>query len=239
MVNIPIEKITIISTVDANAEVMHYFLEKVSDYSRGRKFIVELIIVDDLGLVGGDNWQVPIQNELISVIFMRNTAPMGQLMSVLRGIHASTGDVLVTIDPDMAENLTDIDVFIEHYIHGADVVYGHRVRRDGVSWWRLFFSKIFGYFVLIASGGRLHDVNTPMVLLSRFARAELLSLPGNVGSLKLYMAYRFGRTFVEVPIVVKELSKKKSSYGFFDICFLFLKDVFAISKFIFYVGLKK
>lgn len=71
---------------------------------------------------------------------LRHDANRGQSAAMLSGLHAASGDVLVTLDGDLQNDPADIPLLLDA-IEGCDVVCGYRGKRKD-SFSRLMASRI-------------------------------------------------------------------------------------------------
>lgn len=231
-----VEKLTLITTVDS-AEVMRCFHEAVLKLAASG-LRIELIVAGDtaaMAKLDSCHFSPEAGVDIRPLIVPSGT---GQFAAILAGMRQVSGDVVLTIDPDMANNLGDLERFLACYRRGADVVYGWRQKRNDVSWPRIFLSRIFSLLVLAVSKPRVHDINTPMVMLSRPALEHLLAHPAGIGDLKLYMPFAFSGSFAEVPIAVDCPVLKNSNYGAGDMAGLFFSQLLGVLVFFFSVRMR-
>lgn len=209
----------------------------VGAYQASRKCAVELIVVDDLRVLSG----VEDVGKLAPDVLVRLLIPetKGQLDSGIHALAHAKGAHIVTIDPDMYENLADIDRFVERQISGCSLVYGVRVSRGDVSRFRVWISRLYNSVVRQVFLLPVHDINTPMLLLSADIVPEILSYDGRCGLVKVYFPYILGARFAEVKIEVSGMSKK-SSYSYLRLAGFMLRQLAGLSVFLgFRLGLRR
>ena len=62
------------------------------------------------------------------------------------------GEVVVTMDPDMHRNVSDIERFVAEYQRGFHLVFAWRVRRMGVSGIRIALTAFFNTMARFIGG---------------------------------------------------------------------------------------
>lgn len=209
-----IKKLSVISTVDPGSHIMENFYRDVFHVSRGLGCDVELIVVNDIG--GPDHASlIPVirapENLTLKIIDMESRR--GQLAAILSGMKASSGDAVLTIDPDMTRNLADIGRFLECLSSGKNVIYGRRVGRNGMGVFRFFLSRAFAWLASFVCRPRIRDINTPMTMLSRHAVDMTLDAALRAVPIKYFIPFFFRETFSEIDIARTGVAGKKSNYG--------------------------
>lgn len=73
----------------------------------------------------------------------------GHQNALLGGLLTAPGDILISVDADLQDDLAVIPNMVRHYQHGCEIVYGVRKRRDTDT----FFKRITaeGYYKLMAA----------------------------------------------------------------------------------------
>jgi polyisoprenyl-phosphate glycosyltransferase len=75
----------------------------------------------------------------------------GHQNAVLAGLLKSSGDILITIDADLQDDLDAIEQMISAHATGADIVYGVRKARDTDTWFKRTSAE--AYYKLLAIFG--------------------------------------------------------------------------------------
>jgi len=75
----------------------------------------------------------------------------GHQNALLAGLLTATGDVIVSMDADMQDDVTAIERMIDEYSRGNDVVYGVRQRRDTDTFFKR--NTALGFYRLLRSMG--------------------------------------------------------------------------------------
>lgn len=217
--NTSYSRVSLITTVDPFPGIMDNFMEKLSDFSKDSQYSIELIIVDSLGHLDEESTAriaskaFPFEQKVLSPGAERRD----QLKAILWALPEANGDVVIVIDPDMYENISDIPRFITSSESGNDVVYGRRVKRKGTPLWRLILSNIYNLTTRIITGISIHDFNSPMVLLSRSAVATVTNIPTHETSARLLLLEEMKTRLSEIEITVCCPLNKPSNYTIFPL----------------------
>lgn len=73
----------------------------------------------------------------------------GHQNALLCGLLTASGDVLISVDADLQDDLDVIPQMVRHYCEGSDIVYGVRRRRDTDTVFKRFTAE--GYYKLLAA----------------------------------------------------------------------------------------
>ncbi len=73
----------------------------------------------------------------------------GHQNALLCGLMTAPGDMLISVDADLQDDLGVIPQMVRHYRNGCDVVYGVRKRRDTDTFFKRFTAE--GYYKLMAA----------------------------------------------------------------------------------------
>lgn len=72
----------------------------------------------------------------------------GHQTALIAGLFSATGDVVISVDADLQDDLNAIAQMIDIAQSGIDIVYGVRQRRDTDTWFKKFTAE--GYYKLLA-----------------------------------------------------------------------------------------
>ena len=134
---------------------------RVSDQSH-------LLLVDDGSSDG--TWQL-ISSHVsrgFPVVGVKLSRNRGHQSALLAGLLHSNGDVTVSVDADLQDDLNAIERMLDEYESGADIVYGVRNRRDSDSLFKRATARSF-YRILTWSGVETVFDHADYRLLSRRA----------------------------------------------------------------------
>ena len=96
----------------------------------------------------------------------------GQQSAILAGLLTSSGDVLISMDADLQDDITAIEDMVRAYIRGAEIVYGVRRSRETDSFLKRTTAESY-YRLLQAMGVELMFNHADYRLLSRRVVEEL------------------------------------------------------------------
>ena len=96
----------------------------------------------------------------------------GHQNALLAGLFTAPGDVLISIDADLQDDVDAIERMLREHLKGADVVYGVRRRRDTDSFFKRFSAQAF-YRLIAALGAESVYNHADYRLLSRRALEAL------------------------------------------------------------------
>ena len=66
----------------------------------------------------------------LPVVGVRLSRNRGHQNALLAGLFVARGDAIVSVDADLQDDINAIEVMVDHYRHGCDVVYGVRSSRQ-------------------------------------------------------------------------------------------------------------
>ena len=205
--------LSLIVTADPTPGVIEKFLECYNQFTKEYQGKTELLIIDSLKTLS-----IERKNHLLSLdkSFSLNMLDPGlenrdQLKAILWAIKKTKGEAIITIDPDMYKNIMDIPRFINSLEQGSEIVYGRRVQRNGVPFWRKILSFFYNQFVRHTLKITIRDFNSPMVLITQKA---IKDIPSNIMSPRVYLCMQYKEKTSEVSISTSEHNKKTSSYSF-------------------------
>lgn len=204
-------RITLVTTASPSAHEMRQFISASIAYRESSIDDVDLLIVDDLRLADMDDMVAGFRNR-IPITVVRPLA-RGQLNASIQALASAQADAVVTIDPDMHRNISDVDEFIGKWRAGKQLVYGVRVVRTDVSCIRLYLSRGFNIVIRMLFDVPVRDINTPMVLVAADIIPLIVRHDAKRGLVKVYFPHVLKGRFDEVEIRVMS-PKKVSAYSY-------------------------
>jgi len=214
-------------------------LDKVFHYLDRQTYPWEVLVVDD----GSTDKTIPLVGEFVKATpgFTLLTNPhQGKAATVITGMLAAHGDIVLFTDLDQATPLDQVEHLIPWFEKGYDVVFGSRnSRREGAPLWRLFMARGFMALRSIVLG--LHGISDTQCGFKAFRKEttknifDRLRLYGRAhagsGSMVtagfdievLYVAKKLGYKMKEVPVEwhyveTRRVNPLKDSWqGFMDI----------------------
>jgi glycosyltransferase involved in cell wall biosynthesis len=102
------------------------------------------------------------------VVGIKLTRNRGHQNALFAGLFSAEGDVIVSIDADLQDDINAIEEMLDHFHDGCDVVYGVRKRRDTDTFFKRFTAEGF-YRVIALLGAQTVTNHADYRLLSRRA----------------------------------------------------------------------
>ncbi len=116
------------------------------------------------------------------VVGIRLSRNCGHQTALVAGLEASDGDAAVSIDADLQDDVSAIELMLAKFEQGADIVYGVRRSRDGDSLFKRGTAKAFYRFLGLLGVETVSD-HADFRLMSRRAVAAL----GEYQEVNLYL----------------------------------------------------
>lgn len=111
----------------------------------------ELVVVDD-GSQDDTVAQVATQVEALPVRLVQLSRNFGKEIALTAGIDHARGDAAILIDGDFQHPPEMVPEFLDHWRRGYDMVYSVRASREGESFAKRAFTRVF--YALINAGSR-------------------------------------------------------------------------------------
>ena len=136
-----------------------------------------------------------------------------QTAALYAGFNNSNGEILITMDGDLQNDVSDIPILIETLNRGYDVVCGWRKNRSDDYFSRILPSKVANWIISKISGVYLHDYGCTLKAYKRTILKDIRLYGGNA-SIYSYI-YFFGRRkkIYEIPVKHSRRIAGKSKYG--------------------------
>jgi glycosyltransferase involved in cell wall biosynthesis len=111
-------------------------------------------------------------NEGASVVGVKLSRNCGHQNALLAGMSSARGNAVVTIDADLQDDEDAIEVMLDAFHTGSEIVYGVRARRDTDTWFKRSTARTF-YRLMAALGVKTVYDHADYRLLSRRAISHL------------------------------------------------------------------
>lgn len=169
--------LSIVAPVYNEELLIKEFCNRVSHVLQGMGVTYEIILVND----GSRDGTRAIIQQLVkedprikAIHFSRN---FGQPAATTAGIDYAKGEAIITIDTDLQDPPELIEEMFKKWKEGDEVVYAHRIKREGETWFKKVSANLF-YRIL----NRLSSVPIPVDvgdfrLLDRKAVDTLKKMP--------------------------------------------------------------
>ncbi len=173
----------------------------------------EIIFVDDGSQDG--SWQIISQlckqypGKVKGIRFRRN---FGQTAALMAGFHASSGEIVITMDADRQNDPADIPKLLEEIEKGYDIVSGWRKYRKDPFLTRRLPSMVANWLISKVTGLRLHDFGCTL----KAYRSEVvknINLYGEMHRFIPAVASLYGVSVREVVVNHRPRVAGKSKYG--------------------------
>ncbi len=140
-------KLSVVIPCYNEEEILQYSINKISEYlNRLQKEKLfesyQLILVDD---GSKDNtWDIILslsENYVIKGIKLSRNE--GHQNALVAGLFNNDGDIMISIDADLQDDITVIKEMINKYFQGCDIVYGVRRKRDSDTFFKRVSAESF------------------------------------------------------------------------------------------------
>lgn len=176
----------------------------------GREY--EIVLVDDGSTDGSVEIlrQIAASDPRVRVIrFRRN---FGQTAAMDAGLHAATGDIVVTLDADLQNDPADIPLLVAKLEEGYDLVHGWRKDRQDKLWTRKVPSRIANRLISRVTRFPVNDLGCTLKAMRREV-AQDLHLYGEMHRFIPILAHWQGARCAEVVTTHHPRRAGVSKYG--------------------------
>lgn len=172
----------------------------------------EIILVDDGSQDGSDRELQALAetDDRVKIVELRHN--FGQTAAMSAGIHAATGDVIVTLDGDLQNDPTDIPMMLEKLDEGYDLVHGWRKNRQDALLNRKLPSRLANWLISRVTGFPVNDLGCTLKVIRREIAREL-PLYGEMHRFIPILAHWRGARCVEVETKHHPRKFGTSKYG--------------------------
>lgn len=172
----------------------------------------EIIVVDDgshdLTLKNARTVSVPTP-----VSILRLSRNFGKEQAIMAGLQRATGKAVVILDADLQEPLRYVNVMLERYREGYEMVYAVRAHRDDESRAKRVFARIFYTLLNRGSDAEIPADARDFRLLDRKVVDALCALPERNRFMKGLYGW-VGFRSVAVPVEIEKRLNGTSKFGF-------------------------
>lgn len=182
-------------------------------HQQNNNLIIEFIFIDD---GSKDNSYKTIKTcvDKLSwdIVIIQLTRNYGQTAALSAGIKNAKGDILITIDGDLQNDIFDVPMLIKQLNKGYDVVCGWRKERSDNYLTRILPSKIANWMISKISGVHLHDYGCTLKVYKRKILKDIKLYGEMHRFIPIYISWQGGK-ILEVPVNHKKRFLGKSKYG--------------------------
>lgn len=229
-------KISIVSPVYQAENIIAELVKRVSVELKELTDDFEIILVNDNS--PDNSWSI-IKEQCVQFSYVygiKLSRNFGQHNAISAGVNFASGDVIILMDCDLQDDPQHIQLLIEEYNNGNEIVFTKRVNRKH-NFFKYFTAKLYNMlFHLVAD--RSFDLNVgSLVLFSKKVQTEFLKLKE---SDKLYIQALKWLGFQHTYIYVEHRSRfeGKSSYKYKDLVQLAIQGWISNSEKLLYLSIK-
>jgi glycosyltransferase involved in cell wall biosynthesis len=182
---------------------------RIFDTLNSLKKNFEIIFIDD----GSTDDTFNEIRKLEKVIGIRLAGNNGQTKALLAGLMKSKGDTIITMDGDLENNPEDIEILLNKFNEGFDIVSGWRVNRwKGQLFARKIPSILANKLISYTTKVKLHDHGSNFRIYKKEVFDGVLLLGDAHRMLVAHLASR-GTKVTETPVSYSPRKYGKSKYG--------------------------
>jgi glycosyltransferase involved in cell wall biosynthesis len=133
----------------------------------------EIVMVDDGSTDGSSAALVELADRDAAVKVIHFRRNFGQTAAMNAGMHAASGDVIVTLDADLQNDPADIPLLLAKLDEGYDLVHGWRRERHDDLFRRKLPSRIANWLISRSTGFPVHDLGCTLKAMRREVAHEL------------------------------------------------------------------
>ncbi len=157
----------------------------------------EILFVDDGSRDGSFEALKELATRDTHVKIVRFRRNYGQTAAMQAGIHAASGDIIITMDGDLQNDPGDIGMMLEKIDEGYDLVHGWRRNRQDPWLNRRLPSQIANRLIARVTGFPIHDLGCTLKAIRREIACDL-ELYGEMHRFIPILAHARGARCVEV-----------------------------------------
>jgi hypothetical protein len=209
------EVAVVLTPADTDLRVMCAFAEALTGLGQRSGTLVWRVVDGLRGYVARPDEKQQIVASLrgVDLDWIVPEKPLSQMQAVVYGLGVSHEGNVIMMNPDMPDNLRDVERFMQQQSEGARLVFARRVTRKDISLLRHWMTAAFSSVARWALSMPVHDFNSSMVLVSSEALARLHVVPADCPVPYLFVCHALRFRIAEVPIEVCEFPGKKSSFS--------------------------
>jgi glycosyltransferase involved in cell wall biosynthesis len=186
-------------------------LARISEKASSLVKTCEIIVVDD----GSHDLTIETARAvkvLVPVSILRLSRNFGKEQAIMAGLQRAKGQAVIILDADLQEPLHYVDLMLEKYRAGYEMVYAVRAHRDDESWAKRVFTKAFYKLLNHGSDADIPADARDFRLMDRKVVDALCALPERNRFMKGLYGW-VGFKSVAVPVVVEERRNGASKFG--------------------------
>lgn len=204
--------VSVVAPVYNEEETVPMLCEAIHNALKPIKRSYEIILVDDGST--DSTWEKLCDgaDKYPNIELIRFRRNFGQTAAMSAGFHASTGEVVITMDADLQNDPADIPMLLERSDAGVDVVSGWRKERKDSFINRLLPSMIANAIISKITGVHLHDYGCTLKAYKRDV-IKRIHLYGEMHRFIPAIASWVGASVEEVPVNHRARQFGTTKYG--------------------------
>ena len=206
----------VIPSYDEMANLQKGVLEKVKRFLDKKKFVYEVIVVDDGSRDGSSGFIKKFARENPNFYLVENPH-LGKAGAVTTGMLSAKGEYVLFTDMDQATPIEEVNKLLPFFHKEYDIVIGSRSQRKGAPWTRKLMAKGMVFLRTMIVG--IHGISDTQCGFKMFTRAaakrlftEIKEIHGGFHAVSgssvsagfdvelLYIAQKLGYKIHEVPV---------------------------------------
>ena len=218
--------LSVITTTDPETRCLPRLIQALAYLAEGNDWEQEIIIVDDL-----KQWADRDEARAFSethtrpgtkVITLWYPEHQGQMAALYCGLRMSSGQAILTLDPDLYTSVDAIPNMLDQWRSGYLLVHGCRLERPHLGPIRRVGTSLANGLVRRITALPVHDLGSPVTLFCASMKPVLNTLPDGISNGRLY-AYSLHRDqLCEVCIPAEAEQARKSHYHLANLIPVFL-----------------
>jgi len=188
-------------------------LKSISDISIVNKY--EIIFVDDGSSDNTYNEIIKLTNANKNVKAVKLRKNYGKSSALANGFKIAEGDILITIDADLQDDIFAFSRLIDKYLEGYDVISGWKNKRKD-NFFRVWGSRVFNFLISKLIKFKFKDLNSGLKLYSKDVYKKII-VYGEQHRFIPWIAHMMGYKITEIPVKHFERKYGTSKYPTFRI----------------------
>ncbi len=176
----------------------------------GRSF--EIVFVDDGSTDSTIEKLKSLREKDRRVKIVRFRRNFGQTAALSAGFDYAEGEIIITMDADLQNDPSDIDLLLKKIEEGYDIVSGWRWKRKDNFLTRILPSKIANFLISLITGVKLHDYGCTLKAYRKDV-VKNIRLYGEMHRFVPAVASFLGVKIAEVKVNHRQRKAGKSKYG--------------------------
>jgi len=205
------KSISIIVPLYNEQDSLRQLFDEIAAVLNSIGMIWEVVFVNDGSTDGSATVLDSLANRSENVIVIEFRRNFGKAAALDAGMHAASGDIVITMDADLQDDPTEIPRFVEEICAGSEVVSGWKKhRKDPLD--KTLPSRLFNWSVSRISGLKLNDFNCGFKAYAADAVREL-RLYGELHRFVPVLLYWQGFRVTEIAVNHRSRKFGRSKYG--------------------------